>query len=233
MNVSIIGDIAGRYDELMDLLKKLPPGPIVCVGDLMDRGPDSRGVINWAIENEARVTCIYGNHEDLMINSCENPPEEIRMCGSHAAEIWLWNGGVSTLESYGDTGEMTFAEASRLIPKSHLEWIKARPRFVEFDDLIISHAPIGYDVDDLRTIQHSTDFIWNRSSPARRSKFQVFGHNARLQWYGETPATARALCIDNSSNRELCALIWPSREIVREKYKAARTPTSANREEMK
>lgn len=210
MNISVIGDIAGRYDELMDLVEQLPDGPIICVGDLVDRGPKSKEVIEWGMLNEERVTCLYGNHEDMMVTSC----------GKEAYDqgIWLMNGGQQTLESYGARGEMDFYEALKLIPMEHVDWLRNRPRFFENSELLVTHAPVCFDVEDVSTMAHLTDFIWNRQRPARREKFQVFGHNSTLWWYGDTPETSRALCIDNSSKRELCAVTWPEREIIRVPY---------------
>ena len=79
-SVIVIGDVHGCYKTLMALLKKLPKDiPIVMVGDLVDRGPRNREVINWVRSNN--VPCVVGNHEVLMASP-------------HFSErqVWMMNG---------------------------------------------------------------------------------------------------------------------------------------------
>ncbi|MCR9145081.1 MAG: metallophosphoesterase [bacterium] len=61
----IIGDVHGCYKSLRALVKKCPPEPICFVGDLIDRGPDSKGVVEF-VRGEGHQ-CVLGNHEELMI----------------------------------------------------------------------------------------------------------------------------------------------------------------------
>ena len=72
MTYNIIGDIAGRFDELMLLLAKMPEADkVILVGDMVDRGPKSKEVIEWAMNNP-NVIAIKGNHEDMMVDFCED-----------------------------------------------------------------------------------------------------------------------------------------------------------------
>ncbi len=77
-NIIAIGDIHGCLDELKQLLQNCekvePPRKYVFIGDYVDRGPDSKGVIDLLIDllidfqRSHDVVCLMGNHEDLMLN---------------------------------------------------------------------------------------------------------------------------------------------------------------------
>lgn len=103
--VYAIGDIHGRLDLLRALLERigahartLPAGVrprLVLLGDYIDRGPDSRGVLDLLAappsEGFERV-CLKGNHEDFLLDFLEHPGGGL---------VWLSNGGLETLASYG------------------------------------------------------------------------------------------------------------------------------------
>ena len=94
-SVIVIGDIHGCYSTLKALLNKLPQGANISIavsGDLIDRGPDSKRVVQWAIDNNIPVA--LGNHEKMMIDFYN---------GDTQGDVWLDNGGIETLKSYGGT----------------------------------------------------------------------------------------------------------------------------------
>lgn len=86
------------------------PSKFVFLGDYIDRGPDSRGVVEFLIELQSRkpaeIICLVGNHEELALAALRRGTFE-----SH----WLLNGGNETLRSYGVT-----AAADR--PPQHIAW---------------------------------------------------------------------------------------------------------------
>ena len=116
-----VGDIHGCADLLDALLGRIEthaggrPRNLVFLGDYIDRGPDSAGVVRtlrrlqWS--EPERVTCLMGNHEAMLLDSLETPG---------AAEHWLHNGGGETLASFG------VSEAAAL-PRDVLDWIEALP----------------------------------------------------------------------------------------------------------
>jgi len=61
----------------------------------------------------------------MMINACRDRQD---------IDIWYYNGGGATIDSYGGTIE--------LVPKEHIDWLASRPVYIEFDDLFLSHAPV-------------------------------------------------------------------------------------------
>ncbi|MGU3538665.1 metallophosphoesterase family protein [Methylobacterium sp. A54F] len=116
-----IGDIHGCCELLEALLERIQahagdrPHRLVFLGDYIDRGPDSAGVIrivrrlHWS--DPDRVTCLMGNHESMLLASLQQPG---------AATHWLQNGGAETLASFG-------LDAIEDFPGDVLDWIEELP----------------------------------------------------------------------------------------------------------
>src|SRR5271165_2882948 len=89
---NIIGDIAGQYDTLLALLAKMPKDATpVSVGDMVDRGPKSKQVLEFFKNNGL---AILGNHDHMMIDACKY---DMKYYNNGA---WFWNGGQRTVESF-------------------------------------------------------------------------------------------------------------------------------------
>lgn len=208
MKINIIGDIAGRYDELMLLVDKMPEADlIVAVGDLVDRGPKSKEVIEWFMNNPKAVV-VYGNHEDLMVN------------GIVHQDMWLWmqNGGGATLRSYLEEGEESLDSID--VPVEHLQWLQTRPLWFQTDDLFVSHAPvtslknIPEEFDASQKGSQEGNFIWNRIEPSKpQAKYMIYGHNGRFKRHKWGDGTEFAMCVDNSHSGRLTGVHWPTKEI--------------------
>ncbi|MCJ2044003.1 serine/threonine protein phosphatase [Methylobacterium sp. J-078] len=116
-----IGDIHGCADALTRLLDQIDAhargraAAIVCLGDYVDRGPDSAGVIGILRARQAAspgtMICLRGNHEQMMLDAHRD---------AHDAPAWLANGGIETLRSFG----VTDPEA---MPHEVLAWISGLP----------------------------------------------------------------------------------------------------------
>lgn len=203
--LNIIGDIAGRFDELILLLKKMPPADLtIAVGDLMDRGPKSKQVIEYFM-NTPNTLALYGNHEDLMVNAVEN----------FNTYLWYVNGGTETVLSYGMLDN---------IPQEHISWLKTLPLYFENDEVFVSHAPLSYP-DDLpgRFSRNPRDieyFTWNRQRPKEKykDKFMIYGHNGRLLDVFTQTGEIIAKCIDNSHVKQLVGIHWPTKELFCQEY---------------
>ncbi len=143
-----IGDIHGELERLKDLHRQVlafaadelrgRPLRFVHLGDLVDRGPDSCGVIDYlmAFERERgrKVITLRGNHEQMMIDAHDGPGAAVG-----AARHWSINGGAQTLASYEGKPEARMA--------SHLAWLKSLPT-VHADrgaGLVFVHAGIDPD----------------------------------------------------------------------------------------
>ena len=208
--MNIIADIAGRFDELMLLLAQMPKDePIILVGDLIDRGPKSKEVIEWAMTTP-NVTVIKGNHEDMMVDFALNLKR-------YEEGIWFMNGGNKTMYSYGcmlSHEKPSNDERIRAaIPKEHIDFLQKCPIFYKTDGLFVSHAPWNGSFD-LGHYKSEEDALWNRYKPHKHEGvFQIFGHNSSMRQYGDY-----AICLDNSSKRVLTGIHWPSKKIYEQPY---------------
>src|SRR3990167_4499879 len=109
--VNIVGDIAGRYDQLLALLKKMPDDEVISIGDMIDRGPKSKEVIEWFMKNGK---AILGNHEHMMLDFYRNE-------NYYEHDVWQQNGGSVTLTSF-DPAERH--RAFEVVPIKVLSWVK-------------------------------------------------------------------------------------------------------------
>lgn len=94
--VYIISDVHGCYDTLMALIKKLPDdAELIFVGDLIDRGPKSRDVIDFVRYNN--LACVQGNHEVMMCDAIE---DFVEYGAPLSMSDWVANGGNTVLDEY-------------------------------------------------------------------------------------------------------------------------------------
>src|SRR2546421_9656317 len=121
MRTLVIGDVHGKLALLNRLIQETGyqagEDRLIFIGDLVDRGEDSRGVVERAIELQRespdQVMIIKGNHEAMMEAALGQPPD------AQQAELWFYNGGVENLQSYvNENGGVDF-------PAAHYEFISA------------------------------------------------------------------------------------------------------------
>lgn len=125
-----IGDIHGCSKALRTLIETIDPQPedeLVFLGDYVDRGPDSRDVVDQiiALKDRCRVVPLRGNHEIMLI--------AVALRGMDG-EAWLENGGQATVASYGGSFHK--------IPQQHIDFFENLVSYYETDDAIFVHA--GY-----------------------------------------------------------------------------------------
>ena len=123
-----IGDIHGCSKALRTLIEEIEPTPedtIVFLGDYIDRGPDSRDVIDQLlkISTQCNLVPLLGNHEILMLNSRDSDAEH---------EFWLSCGGRQTLASYGGSLQQ--------VPDEHYDFFNSCHRFYETSSHFFVHA---------------------------------------------------------------------------------------------
>lgn len=167
MSDFVIGDISGYKENFDELIKNKPwISRIVALGDIIDRGPDSRGMIEFFKNNKEHV-CLMGNHEHMFIKCYEEVMEGKK--SPYMLIFWVYvNGGKETLESYGvkvpDIGRTrkelvnmfpnerkVLSESPEikelksqfsLIPKEDIEFLKTLPMFIETATAFYSHASV-------------------------------------------------------------------------------------------
>lgn len=142
-----IGDSHGCVDELRALLGKIDPKPgdtVVFLGDYIDRGPDSKGVIDVVRGYQpegVRVVALKGNHEDMM---------ERALLDKNLLEWWYRNGGEATVQSYGGS-----------IPEDARAWCRALPLTYRADGHFFCHA--GVHPNATLDEQDEESLLWIRS----------------------------------------------------------------------
>lgn len=188
-----VGDVHGELDLLDRLLAKIAADhaehaadldPVtIFLGDYIDRGSDSRGVVDRLLSREDSAgmerRCLLGNHEQAMLNFLENP---------ESGAGWLDYGGMATLAGYGMTphiGAISRRDLVRLrdelaerLPPEHYEWLKALEPWVAYGDYAFAHA--GIRPGRPLAAQTLDDLLWIRKpfleSRARHEKVIVHGH---------------------------------------------------------
>lgn len=159
----LASDIHGCHLTLQALLVKVTehlagePYKVILLGDLIDRGPHSREVVDWTMRN--RIQCCLGNHEHLAIDYCLNQLKGDK--SEYDDGIWLMNGGIKCLESFT---KKSFSEKSCL-PRAVTAWMRQMPLHIiphEYPDLLLSHTGHGLITKDS---QHTPfDAVWARST---------------------------------------------------------------------
>jgi serine/threonine protein phosphatase 1 len=191
LRVYAVGDIHGRNDLLRVLLgmiqedsARAPASPqrhLVYLGDYVDRGPDSKSVIDTLLANPLpgfSVRHLCGNHEDMLNAFLEDPAH-----GRH----WLFNGGKETLRSYGvdPNGEIDDVR-DRLhaaLPPAHRDFLRRLSMREEIGDYAFVHAGVRPGVPIAE--QDHEDLLWIRdeflTSDADFGKVVVHGHTPGRQ----------------------------------------------------
>jgi len=186
-----IGDIHGCCEELCALLKHLETvenlnagDRVVFIGDYVDRGPDSRGVIEalLAFKNKfANTVFLRGNHEAMLLNF-------LGFEGEHG-DFYLRNGGSDTLLSYGLLADQDSVTVRKQMPVAHLDFIRSTEFGVIIGPGIFVHAGLH----PLKTLEEQTpeDMLWIREEFAQNiHKFEktiVFGHTPYWQVFLNLP----------------------------------------------
>lgn len=184
MSRYVIGDVHGCSKALDALAEELSPGRddlLIFLGDFIDRGPDSRGVIDRVIElsRRTRVVSLRGNHEIMLMGV---------VFGGLDPGWWKQSGGQSTLASYGGS--------LNRIPDSHLDFFRGLRSHHETDDEIFVHA--GYVPDVAIEQTDDANRYWNHQTvwpgPHISGKRVYLGHTPQPS--GEVLDLGHLACID-------------------------------------
>ena len=172
-----IGDVHGCAHSLSNLLSDIPlqsADRIVFLGDYVDRGPDSRGVVDQILDLRSRgfeVTTLMGNHE-LMFMEAEKDPDD--------AEFWEEScGGMETLVSFGVS---RFSD----LPDHYQEFFQSLPCHALMDEHIFVHA--GLDFSGMDIFQNTYAMLWSRRTDVDLKKL---GRKRIL--HGHTPQSIRSV----------------------------------------
>ena len=191
MRTLVIGDIHGCINSLKTLIQTVAPKPedkFIFLGDYVDRGPDSKGVIDFLLQLQTQHECVFltGNHEEKFILSRVYDFE---------INAWLedWD-AQATLDSYGSND----IEA---VPEEHWEFLRRCQGFLEYPEHIFVHACLEPDLPLLQqqpyTLIHKK---LKNPQPHISGKTVICGHTAQknhLPLYENN-----TICIDTDAGRD-------------------------------
>jgi serine/threonine protein phosphatase 1 len=199
-----IGDIHGCSDALASILRAIDPkhdDTLVCLGDYVDRGMDSKGVLDMLIELSklCRLVSILGNHDEMMLKARQS---------RSAFREWLEFGGIATLDSYGASGQID------LVSADHFLFLQSCRSWFETDAHFFVHAnydpELPLDQQDARTLR----WLSLRDSvpgPHRSGKVAVLGHTPQPDILN----LGHLICLDTgcACGGSLTAMEMRSREV--------------------
>lgn len=185
-----IGDIHGHLQALKVLARHVPfeaDDRIVALGDYVDRGPDSSGVLDWMIEWHAtgQLIPLLGNH-DLMMRDAPHDEDMF--------DLWLAVGGKATLYSYrtDESRAIHFSD----ITEAHWDFLRNDcRRYFETDTHIFAHAGVAPFLPLER--QKATALFWDKlvdPRPHESGKTVICGHTAQRS--GQPLNFGHTICID-------------------------------------
>ncbi len=174
-DIYVVGDIHGCLAPLKRLLEHLEPDlyrdRLLFMGDYVDRGPESRGVVDYILSLMARypaenIICLKGNHEVMFLDYLAGQDEG----------LFLFNGGLNTLEDYW--GEGWDRRTDLVLPPDHARFYQDLRPFYETEEYIFVHAGLKPEVP--LEEQSEEDLYWIRgefiASTEDFGRRVIFGH---------------------------------------------------------
>lgn len=182
-----IGDVHGcakALDALLEAINPVAADQLVMLGDYVDRGPDSRGVINRLLELRSRcqLVTLMGNHEEMMLQVLK---------GDAPANWWLRYGGVETLDSYGFSGDLA------VVLPEHVQFIEECETYFMTKDFFFVHA--NYVAGERLANQPAEALRWQSLAehfpePHQSGRTAIVGHTAQKS--GKVLDAGHLRCLD-------------------------------------
>ncbi len=167
--IFFIGDVHGCSQTFRKLvveemgLKK--NDVLYCVGDYIDRGPDSKGVVDFILqlrEEHYQVHTLRGNHEQMLLDSAK---------AANYSRLWMMNGGAGTLDSFG-------VNSVRELASGYYAFFCQTEFFIETDAFFVVHAGLNFEAAN--PLKDKESMLWIRDFPVDpgflHGKLLVHGH---------------------------------------------------------
>jgi len=163
----VIPDIHGYiktvHSLVFDLIKPMRSDELYFLGDYVDRGPDSKGVIDFIrnLEKEKyNVTALKGNHEDFMVELYDalkkSKSSWWHRFGDKKYKSWSEIGGKPTLQSFQTHHLLD-------VPPDYIEWMRNLPHYAILDGFVLVHAGLNFKKED--PFEDKTAMLWLRDYP--------------------------------------------------------------------
>jgi serine/threonine protein phosphatase 1 len=195
MRTFVISDIHGNNELFREALKEIgfeKEDKLILLGDLIDRGIDSKGVLDSVIqllESGYNIECLRGNHEQMLLDA---------PLSKNHLNHWLLNGGDQTLYSFR-------INSIKKIPPKYLNLINGFKYFDEDENFVFAHAALNMKIAD--PLMDIDTILWERN-PAKYLNLDWLGNRKLI--HGHTPTSQaeilkaiendeRIICIDNGS----------------------------------
>ena len=182
-----IGDIHGCVHALTAILDAIQPAPkdeIICLGDVIDTGRESKEVVDRLIQlsSECSLILIQGNHEEMMLSALDDPG---------LRDSWLNCGGFATVNSYKFCGDIDAIETE------HIQFLKTARDYYETDEHIFVHANYESQLSMAELAPYTLRWsLVEEEEPSRHfsGKTVVVGHTEQRD--GEILDLGCLVCID-------------------------------------
>lgn len=245
MKAFVIGDIHGCFQELQELIQDIDRSTtrIICVGDLIDRGPQSEAVIDFIRSNN--IECVKGNHEYMAIECLSDliiyndDPTNPKVLYNLYESDWFYNGGHDVLNQYKQNSSV-----QKLI--DDIRWLGTLPLLIRTGiideyglELVVSHTYCG-DRNLERATKLPSDFVWNRTQPHSKRNisnyYNIYGHTPvdyvnqkkynrnyvgpiEPEWFDGACNIDTGCCYDTPTRGYLTGVFFPSLEVKQVKRK--------------
>lgn len=196
-----VGDIHGCSTTLRNMVEEVlrikSDDTLYLLGDYIDRGPDSIGVLDYLLhlkDHGFDIRPIRGNHEEMLIEAVTDPATR---------NLWYGNGGWGTLREWG-------IDSPEGIPQRYLDFISDLPYLLVTDDYVFVHA--GLDFQTLDPLKDTTPqfMLWSRGSQVDSAKLGgrtvVTGHSISPLFAIKESLNTQHIMLDNGcyDRGEMC-----------------------------
>lgn len=173
-----IGDIHGCYRTFKELIRQIfsesKHPNIYIVGDVIDRGPNPKAVIDLIFDLKKQgftIECICGNHEDMLIQAYT---KNLKITDTR----WHLNGAKTTIKSFNSQADLNL-RIKELIPENYYDYLRSLPYYIELEDYIIVHAGLNFKANNPFT--DIENMLWTReeqySYEATKGRKIIHGHS--------------------------------------------------------
>ncbi|MHC1778311.1 MAG: metallophosphoesterase [Lentimicrobium sp.] len=178
----VIPDIHGCNRSLRSLIEtQIVPSKddrIFFLGDFVDRGPDSKGVLDYVMGLQQQgylVVALKGNHEEFFVKAWDEEKEVKSFLVfrqiNRSKQQWLKHGGVQAMESFGTDNLLA-------VPEHYIEWMRNLPLYHELDKFVLVHAGLNFEIED--PFSDEETMLWVREFKVRPHKIAfrrvIHGH---------------------------------------------------------
>lgn len=174
-----VGDIHGCQATLKTLLEEKIKltfnDQIYCVGDLIDRGPSSRDVLDYLIHLKKQgyqIFSLRGNHEDMLLKALDD---------ISFMQAWFANGAEETLRSFNIPETLIYDyEGLKSIPENYISFLESLPYYYDLGDYLIVHAGLNFNAEDI--FKDLNSMLW-----IRHMEYSAEKAGNRIIIHGHTP----------------------------------------------